>query len=256
MKKTILTLTFILCAFILKAQLFRETSLYPNTTGIHRKYFNGSGGRGYWTYEKIDALGRAVEESSYKRNKLLAKYLYQYNDKHDVTRSIDAYSINDPQRKDTTTYEYTYINDRIAFQKCTFSNNKNSITYRLIANQGDSVLTYQELSYHYYPAKKADTVFERTYILTYQDGLLVKKEEITSDKKKEITCFEYYNNGKLKRRIITREPKSEFQGFRIGAPGSDDQSYSYTYDRAGRIKKLYTIIADRTYKLSASRYEN
>jgi len=254
MKKTILTLTFILCAFLLKAQLFRETSLYPNTTGIHRKYFNGSGGRGYWTYEKVDTLGRIIERNSYKNNKLLGKDLYQYNDKHDVTRYI--YTTSDLQRTDTITYEYTYINNRIAFQKCTFSNNINSTTYRLVANQGDSVLTYQELSYHYYPAKKTDTVFERTYILTYQDRLLVKKEKITSNKEKEITCFEYNNNGKLKRRVITREPKPELPDVYTGAPGSDDQSYSYTYDRAGRVKKLYTIIADRTYKLSTSRYEN
>lgn len=254
MKKTILTLTFLLCAFILKAQLFREVSLYPNTTGIHGKYFNGTGGRGYWTYEKVDAFGRIVERNSYKNKELLAKYLYQYNDKHDVTRYI--YITNDLPRIDTTTYEYTYINNRIAFQKCTFSNNINSITYRLVANQGDSVLTYQELSYHYYPAKKTDTVFERTHILTYQDHLLVKKEEIISDKEKVITCFEYYNNGKLKRRIITREPKPEFESVYVGGPGSDDQSYRYTYDRAGRVKQQFTIVADKTYKQATYRYEN
>jgi len=249
MKKTILTLTFILCAFLLKAQLFREVRLYPKTTGIHRKYFNGSGGRGYWTYEKVDASGRAVEESSYKRNTLLAKYLYQYNDKHDVTRYI--YITNDLPRIDTTTYEYTYINNRIAFQKCTFYNN-NSITYQLIADQGDSILTYRKTSsYHQW-----NNIVEEKNILTYQDRLLMKKEEITSDKKKEITSYEYYNNGKLKRRTITREPKPEFQDVYVGAPGSDDQSYSYTYDREGRVKRLFTIIGDKTYKLSASRYEN
>jgi len=249
MKKTILTLTFILCAFLLKAQLFREVRLYPKTTGIHRKYFNGSGGRGYWTYEKVDASGRAVEESSYKRNTLLAKYLYQYNDKHDVTRYI--YITNDLPRIDTTTYEYTYINNRIAFQKCTFYNN-NSITYQLIADQGDSILTYRKTSYYH----QWNNIVEETNILTYQGRLLMKKEEITSDKKKEITSYEYYNNGKLKRRTITREPKPEFQDVYVGAPGSDDQSYSYTYDREGRVKRLFTIIGDKTYKLSASRYEN
>jgi len=249
MTKTILTLTFLLYAFILKAQLFSEVKLYPNTTGIIRKYFNGSGGRGYWTYEKVDTFGRAVEESSYKRNTLLAKYLYQYNDKHDVTRYI--YITNDLPRIDTTTYEYTYINNRIAFQKCTFYNN-NSITYQLIADQGDSILTYRKTSYYH----QWNNIVEETNILTYQDRLLMKKEEITSDKKKEITSYEYYNNGKLKRRTITREPKPEFQDVYVGAPGSDDQSYSYTYDREGRVKRLFTIIGDKTYKLSTSRYEN
>ena len=251
MKKTILTLTFILCAFLLKAQLFREVRLYPKTTGIHRKYFNGSGGRGYWTYEKVDTFGRAVEESSYKRNTLLAKYLYQYNDKHDVTRYI--YITNDLPRIDTTTYEYTYINNRIAFQKCTFSNN-DSIIYRLISDQGDSVLTYHQISY-YQQGRNANRSFERTYILTYQDRLLVKKEEITGEKK-EITCFEYYNNGKLKRRTITREPEPEHQGVYTGGPGSDDQSYSYIYDREGRVKDHFTSIADKTYKLATYHYEN
>jgi len=251
MKKTILTLTFILCAFILKAQLFRETSLYPNTTGIHRKYFNGTGGRGYWTYEKVDTFGRIIERNSYKNNKLLGKELNQYNDKHDVTQITYPYDINNPQRVITFKYEYTYINNRIAFQKCKYPNN-DSTTYRLIADQGDSVLTYREISYDH----QGDTIVERTYILTYQDRLLVKKEKIDSDKNKEITCFEYYNNGKLKRRIITREPKPEFQGFYAGGPGSDDQSYSYTYDGAGRVKKQFTIIGDKTYKQATYRYEN
>lgn len=251
MKKTILTLTFLLGAIILKAQLFREISLYPNTTGINRKYFSGCG-KGFWTYEKVDAFGRAVEKSSYRRNTLLAKYLYQYNDKHDVTAEIN-YSYDDPQRIDTFKYEYTYINNRIAFQKCTFPNN-DSIIYRLISDQGDSVLTYQQISY-YQQGRNANQSFERTYILTYQDRLLVKKEEITAEKK-ETTCFEYYNNGKLKRRIITRDPEPEQPGYYTGAPGGDDQSYSYTYDREGRVKRLFTSIGDKTYKLSSSRYEN
>lgn len=255
MKKTILTLIFLLCVIILKAQLFSEISLYPNTTGIRGKYFNGTGGRGYWTYERLDAFGRTVEKNSHKKNELQGKDLYQYNDKHDIIQIIYAYDFSNPKRVDTVKYEYAYLNNRIAFQKRTFAS-KDSTIYRLVANQGDSVLTYQEISYHCPPGKKADHSFERTYILTYQGSLLVKKEEITDDKTREITSYEYYNNGKLKRRTIKREPEPEQQGVYTGGPGSDDQFYRYTYDREGRIKKLYTIVANKTYKLATYSYEN
>jgi hypothetical protein len=254
MKTTISTLVFLLYALLLKAQLFSEASLYPNTTGIHGKYFNGSGGKGYWTYEKLDSFGRTVEKNSYKNKEILAKDLYQYNDKHDITYIIHAYSINRPQMVDTFKYEYAYLNNRIAFQKCKFANN-DSITYRLIADQGDSVFTYQEISY-YQQGKKANHSFERTYILTYQGSLLVKKEVITDDKNKKITSFEYYTNGKLKRRTITREPESDPRGVYTGGPGGDDQFYRYTYDSEGRIKHYYTIVANKTYKVATYSYEN
>jgi hypothetical protein len=88
--------------------------------------------------------------------------------------------------------------------------------------------------------------------LHYADSLLTKQAVVNSDSR-EVTDYEYYSNGKLKRRIIQRTPALKGAVY-TGAPGSDDQSYKYTYDPTGRVKNLYTIVNDKTYKLAHHNY--
>jgi hypothetical protein len=250
MKKIITILPALFCVLVLKAQLFENKDLYPGTAAVKSRYFNGSGGKGYWSLRKLDAAGRTVEYCNYKNRQLLYKDLYRYNSQNDITCIIHAFYINKPGKVDTTTFEYAYAGSRIVYQKRIFPN-RDSVVFKLADNKNDSVLTYQCISYNYPPGNMPVSV-EKTYVLHYADSLLTKQAVVNSDSR-EVTDYEYYSNGKLKRRIIQRTPALKGAVY-TGAPGSDDQSYKYTYDPTGRVKNLYTIVNDKTYKLAHHNY--
>jgi hypothetical protein len=174
MRQTLTTLSIILFALISKGQILYEKSFNPGINSMEGEYFNGSGGKGFRTFEKLDSLGRTIEKSSFKKKKLLEKTIYQYNKKNDIVSSIVIYDLNRPNKIDTTKYEYSYINNRIKFEKCIFPN-KDSTIYKLIKNDGDSILTYQKSSYYYSPNKKSNNHVDETYILSFQNNLLIKK---------------------------------------------------------------------------------
>ena len=250
MKHTFATLTIIFFALISKGQILYEKNFSPGINSIEAKY----GENGFRNFEKLDSLGRTIERSSFRKKKLLEKTIYRYNNKNDIIRSIVTYNVNRPNKIDTTNYEYLYIKNYIEFEKC-ISPNKDSIIYKLIKNEGDSILTYQKISYYYSPNKKIHTHNDETYILSYQNNLLIKKEFIDHNNNKEINNFEYYPNGKLKHRIVKRIPEPDSKVVVAGAPYSDNQFYKYTYDSSGRVKKYYTVIDNRTYKLATYKYK-
>jgi len=71
---------------------------------------------------------------------------------------------------------------------------------------------------------------------------------------KEIKTYDYYDNGRLKRRIIERIPKPEQKSFYLGGPGSDNEYYKYTFYSNGRIKKFYRIIEGKKCKIAVYKY--
>lgn len=126
---------------------------------------------------------------------------------------------------------------------------------KLINNEGDSILTYQHVSYHYQADQKKMYSNTETYVLSYKDSLLAKLE-ITNDKnEKEISEYTYYPNGNLKRRVKKRIPESDVEIVYTGGPGGDDQSYKYKYNRRGRTKTLYMIVHDKIYKIATYKYK-
>ena len=254
MKHTLITLTIILFALTSRGQIFYEKNFSPGVNSIEGKYFNGSSGKGFRSFEKLDSLGRTIEKSSFRNKKLLEETVYLYNNKNDIISSIVIYDVNRPNKIDTTKYEYSYINNRIEFEKCIFPN-KDSIIYKLIKNKGDSILTYQKISFYYSPNNKINNHVYETYILSYQNNLLIKKEFIDNKSNKEINNFEYYPNGKLKRRIIKRIPETDSKVVIAGAPYSDNQVYNYTYNSNGRVKKKYIVIDNKSYKLATYEYK-
>ena len=68
----IIGLIILIIPTVIKAQLFVDIQLIPNTTIIKGKYFNGSGGRGYWSLEYLDTNGRVIINKNYRKKKLLS----------------------------------------------------------------------------------------------------------------------------------------------------------------------------------------
>lgn len=257
MKKLVITiLAILLLGSKLNAQLFVTQEIYPDISTVEGKYYNGSGGGGYWSVAKLDTLGRTIEKESYRKKELLARDKFVYNSNNDQLYYIVTYDINSPNRIDTiSNYEYKYQGDRIVYQKNTNKNRRDSTVIQLIENKGDSILIYQDKSYYFRPKTNTTDIYERIHTLKYQKGLLVRKEKIDLNRnEKEITYFEYYPNGRLKRRKIEREPEPELKGVYVGGPGSDDEFYEYKFDKWGRIKTFYRIIGKKKYKIATYKY--
>ena len=257
MKKLIITiLTVLLFASKTNAQLFVKHEFYPCITTVKGKYYNGTGGGGYWSIAKLDILGRTIENESYRKNRLLARYNYVYNSNNDQLYYIVTFDFNNPYRIDTiSNYEYKYQENRIIYQKDTRRNLRDSTVIQLIENKDDTIFVYQHKSYYFRPKTNTIDVFERRYTLKYQNNLLVLSEEFDlNENSKETTHFEYFPNGMLKRRKIEREPEPEFKGYYVGGPGGDDEFYKYKFDKSGRVKTFYRIIGKKKYKIATYEY--
>jgi hypothetical protein len=257
MKKLIITfLTILLFVNKINAQLFEKQEFYSNVKTIKGKYYNGSGGGGYWSIAKLDTLGRTIKNESYRKKKLLARNSFIYNFNNDKLYYIVTFDINNPNRIDTIFhYEYKYQNNRIVYQKNIRSNFHDSTVIQLIENKGDTILIYQEKSYYFQLKTNTTDIFERRHILKYRNDLLVHLEEFDISRNiKKNTHFEYYPNGRLKHRKIEREPAPEFKSTYMGVLGSDDMSYKYKFDKSGRIQRLYYIIGKKKYKIAAYKY--
>lgn len=257
MKKLIIViLTIIPLAGKINAQLFVTNETHPGISTIEEKYYSNSGGKGYRTIKKLDALGRTIEKHSYRKDKLLAIDKFEYNSNNNQLNYIAAYDINNPTKVDTVSnYKYKYQGGRIVYQKRTWGNDQDSIVIILTENKGDSILIYHEKS-HYFRSKTNTTdVYEKTHTLKYQEDLLVRHEKRDlHNNQKEITYFEYYPNGRLKRRTIERDKKFVPEGYYMGVPGADDQYYEYKFDKVGRIKTLYLHINKIKYKIATYKY--
>jgi len=238
-----------------KAQLFETNELYPNTNIIKGKYYNGTGGKGYWSLDFVDSTGRIISKESYYKKQLMSRRKIGYDENNNKIFDIQTFDYNNPERIDTNRFEYKYADNRIIYQFHKLSKNDSTVI-KLIANQGDTLLKYQEQAFYYRPKNKKTDVYETIYTLKYRDGLLISKEVFDKEQNStEIHKYEYYDNGRLKRRLIERIPKLEDESIYVGGPGSDDEFYKYKLDIEGRVKKYYKIISGKKYKIATYRYE-
>jgi hypothetical protein len=248
----IIGLVIMLLPSSVKAQLFDTNELYPNSKVIKGKYYNGSGGRGFWSLDYLDSIGRIISKESYFRKQLMSRHKIVYDKNNNKVFDIVTFDYNNPERVDTFRYEYKYSNKRIIYQYQNLSNNHTSII-ELIKNEGDSILKYQRkaLSFN----QKTDTS-KTIYTLRLKNNLLLS--DVIHDIEKNsklINTYEYYDNGRLKRRKIEKIPKPDYDLGYIGGPGSDDEYYQYKFDSEGRIKRHYVIINDKKYKIATYSYK-
>lgn len=237
------------------AQLFENNELYPKTNVIKGKYYNGSGGGGFWSIEYVDSIGRIISKESYHKKQLMSRGKILYDDNNNKIFEIQTFDYNNPERVDTFRYEYKYDNNRIIYQFRQLSENDSTVI-KLIENQGDTLLKYQEQAFYFRPKTKKTDIYEIIYTLKYQNGQLIRNEKFDKEQNStEIKKFEYFENGRLKRRLIERIPKFEDESVYVGGPGSDDEFYKYKLDSDGRIKVFYRIINGKKYKISVYRYE-
>ena len=239
----------------IRAQLFVENELMPNTVTIKGKYFNGSGGGGYWSLDYLDSLGRVIKKESYHKKQLMARQTIEYDNHNNKLFEIQTFDFNNPERIDTFRYEYKYSENRIIYQNRKLTVNDSSVT-ELIKNEGDSIFVYKEMNYRYRPKTRKSDVYETVYTLTFRKNLLAINEILDKQtNSKEIRTYEYFDNGRLKRRVIKRIPEPEIKGLYTGGPGGDDEYYKYKIDTKDRIKRFYRIINGKSYKIAVYTYD-
>lgn len=237
------------------AQLFETKELYTNTNVIKGKYFNESGGGRYWSLEYVDSIGRIINKESYYKKRLLSKQKLIYDNYNNLIFSIQTFDYNNPQRIDTLKYSYNYANNQITYQSRKLSNN-DSTSIKLIENQGDTILKYREQAFYSKPNAKNMAIYETAYTLKYKDGYLVSEEKFDKQQNStEIKKYEYFVNGRLKRRSIKRIPEPKIKNHYSGGPRSDDEFYKYKFNSKGKIRILYKIINGKKYKIAVYSYE-
>lgn len=261
--KKVLSILLISIFFIVQmnAQLFESKKLYPDVKSIKGKYFNGSGGKGYWSMETLDEKGRIVNSKSYKKRILLSETEYHYDSNNNEIHNTELFDINHPKKVKTNwhrRYEYDSSNN-ISYQ-VTKTSDTDSAIIKLVTITPDSMFTYLETSYHYNAAKNKRWENKKEHKVFFNKDKSIRKWTIEnlSDHSKEIKEFWYFSNGALKRRTVKRVPVSKLEGgstaIYLGGPGSDDQQWEYTYDKNGRVKKMYTIVDGKKYKVAKYKY--
>lgn len=244
----------ILISLTVEAQLFVKNEIYPNSRSIKCMYYNGTGAGNYWSLDYIDILGRVFKKESYHNKQLLSRQEIRYDDHNNKLFDIQSFDINNPGRIDTVRYEYKYMDGRIVFQCCKRSEIDSTVT-ELIKNEGDSIFTYQEKSYYFRQKTSKTAVFEKLYNSKFKNGLLISNEILDKRDNTRITIsYEYFENGRLKRRFIKRNPETFLKGQYSGGPGSDDEYFKYILDPNGRILRYYMIIDGKEYKIAAFKY--
>jgi len=239
----------------LKAQLFETNELYSNTKVTKGKYYNGTGGGGYWSLDYVDSTGRIISKESYHKKQLMSRQKFVYDENNNKIFNIQTFDYNNPERVDTFRFEYKYSDNLIIYQFRKLSEN-DSIVTELIENQGDTLLKYQEQAFYYRPKTKKTDVFKTVYTLSYRNGLLISKEKYDQQNNAtELLKYEYFGNGRLKRRLIERIPEPKIKDVYLGGPGSDDEFYKYKLDAGGRIKVFYRITNGKKYKIAVYSYE-
>lgn len=248
-------LTIALIPITLNAQLFVENALYPGISSRIGKYYNGTGGKGYWTKEYMDSIGRVIKKESYHKKQLRLRQSIVYDYNNNILFDIQTNDYNNPSRVDTFRYEYKYSGNQIIYQFRKLSENDSSVIV-LMQNHGDTVIKYQEKVFYYRQNSKKTDVYETIYTLKYKNGVLISEERF--DKKensRENVKYEYFDNGRLKWRSIERFPEPEIKGIYTGGPGSDDEYYKYKLDPYARLLKFYKIIGGKKYKIAIYKYQ-
>lgn len=250
MKQTIFTFSFFLFVLLSRGQIHRFPDLYYDS-GITRVEVKE---KNYRTSYKIDSVGRAVEKKSSLGKYPSSSTEYKYNDKGDVTAIIFINDINNPSKSDIIQYQYEYDGNKIASQT-DISSSGNVTLYKLKENKGDSTLIYEISTPVDVLNNKPSYQINGNLLLTYHNNLLTKEERIGLDSSKYTTIYEYYENGDVKRRIMKVFSTSVLKDMLMGAPGADDQTYKYSYDKKGRIRNHYLIRNNKTHKLATYSYE-
>jgi len=246
-----LTLSF-LFASQTNSQVLYKTDISKGTKSIRGKYYNGSGGKGYWDLRKLDPTGRTTIVKKYKRRKLLSETATSYDSRNNEVLSVSLFSINSPDRIDTNwVKKYKYSGNTIT-EEITKYSDKDSTIILLKSILDDTMFVYSEITYRSEHNKSWQHKTEHTII---KDENSLTTKWVKEDEKRKITTeFEYYANGKLKRRVIYRDPEDKLKGVYTGGPGSDDQSWEYKYDKKGRVKVCYTIVKGKKYKIATYKY--
>ena len=179
----------------------------------------------------------------------------EYDSRNNKIFDIQTFDFNNPERIDTFRYEYKYDHDRINYQYRKLSSNDSSVV-ELVENKGDTIFIYQEKAFYFRPQTVRTDVFEKIYTLRYRNDLLISVETYTkNNNSKEIKTYEYYDNSRLKRRLIERIPMPENNPIFVGGPGSNDETYKYKLDSQGRIIKYYRIINGEKFKIALYKYK-
>ena len=237
------------------SQVLGKRDIHPGIQKIKTKQYSGSGGSGYWNMKYYDNEGRMITEELYKKRKLMGKHLYEYDQFGNETMFVSIYDINNPNTVDTisiTTYQYGE-NGKIIEETSRISNS--NYTTELISSTADSTI-YRKVNEHYWTHRDTtnyDTIIV-VLILDEHDNIIEQKKEDIESGEIEITKYRYYDDGTLQRRTIERIPEPELEIIYTGGPGSDDMKYEYKYDRKKRIKKLFTIVDGKKYKLAKYKY--
>jgi hypothetical protein len=240
----------------LNAQILYREMRHPGVREIHTRYYSGSGGRGYTSEERLDPQGRVVNKKSLRKNKLLAEYTYAYSPHHDLTEEITVFDINRPEAPTTaTTHAYNYATDGTIIRKETRTQAGDRTVIELTRQEGNSLRHYRRT--HTRPAGSSPT--PEDHLLVYdEEGRIERWENWQPDPDGEerhtIVRYRYNDRDLLVHRHIERDPPYPEPAVYVGGPGSDDQSYSYRYDRRGRVKVKFTTVAGRRYKLARYRY--
>ncbi len=250
MKQIIIVAGLIISSLSLNAQVLKSAEVYPPNMYIKTRTFNGIG-KGYWSLEKTDSLGRIVEEASYRKKEMTGKSLFVYNSHNDVVQRKFVYDINHPNQLETWDYRYTYDQHKIIKEEWMTGGR---IQQKKLIAATDSVLMYEDKLYVDSTLSEERSAAARQFKLTFDNGLLISKEEKNANGEIQFTRYEYFPNRLLKRRVITRDPIPTTKMIYTGAPGSDDQSWFYEFDKEGRVKRMFTVVEGKTYKMAEYNY--
>lgn len=239
----------------LHSQIAFQEKLYPGVRVIKTVQFNGSGGGGYWNQKYLDQKGRVVVEEKYKKKKLLAVYAHSYDEFNNKTLSATVFSINQVSGENefrTSKFSYLYEHGK-AIEKQSTIGNWNS-TKRIERQIDSTTFEIVEISQsNYFNEERINTTIK--ILELNSKGKVVKViENQYGNNGTRTTYYQYFENGELKRRIIERDPEPELKGTFVSSPGSDDMSWEYDYDKKGRIKKSYSIVDGKKYKLEKYKY--
>lgn len=227
----------------------------PGIKSVKTKQYNGCG-VGYWNLKHYDQKGRMILEELYRKNTILGKLAYAYDESNNELSFISLYDINNPGVIDTVStsvYEYD-LNGEI-IKELNIIGTSTYTTERISVSTNES--TYRLICKHIWQHRDTINFDTINFKLVYNENNLIEKQ-IKEDKENgifEIKEYQYYNDGNLKRRIVTRIPEPEIDPIYVGWPGSDDMGWEYKFDNNNRIKKLFSIVDDKKYKLEKHRYE-
>jgi hypothetical protein len=253
MKITIFVLWALFSVIPLKAQLFSDKKLYPGTKSIIVKEFNGAGGPGYWHIRSLDDKGRTIQKDFFRHQKLLSRFSFAYNDMDDEIQSVEFFSINDPERKDTTstTYRYNERND-IVYQ-CLKFGSEDSITYLLESILPDR--TYRYIRIGPSPRSTEYSIYEFHTVIRNAEGHVIRHLiENPAEGTRQTREFVYFENGLLKKETVKRIPEPETPPVYVGGPGADEVYFEYKLDKKGRLITIYTVIGGVKRKVTTSKY--